>query len=108
MKNITLKPVVTEKSMSNTAAGKYVFRVNRDANKIEITNFIEKAYKVNVVSINTVNMRSKERRFRFKNKGLTPQWKKAIITLKKGQKIEGFEIKEEKKSKDKKEIKNGN
>ncbi len=99
MKNITFKPVITEKSMSNTANGKYVFRISRDINKIEIGNLIETTYKVNVVSINTVNMRSKARRFRFRQKGLTPQWKKVIVTLKKGQKIEGFEVKEEKKTK---------
>lgn len=99
MKNITFKPVVTEKSMSNTANGKYVFRVSKNINKIEIINAIEKTYKVNVTGINTINMHPKERRYRFKQKGLTSQWKKAIVTLKKGQKIEGFEIKEEKKSK---------
>ncbi|MCL5795241.1 MAG: 50S ribosomal protein L23 [Patescibacteria group bacterium] len=99
---MSLKPVISEKSMSNTASGKYIFKVSRNANKIEIANSIEKVYKVNVVSINTVNMRAKQRRFRFCWHFDSAQWKKAIITLKKGQKIEGFEIKEEKKNKEKK------
>lgn len=96
MSQILINPVITEKSMSNTAKGKYVFRVADTANKQEIAKEIKKAYKVDVKSVNIVNVRSKERRYRFKQLGQTTSWKKAIVTVKKGQRIEGFEIKEDK------------
>jgi len=99
MSQILISPIITEKSMSNTAKGKYVFRVADTANKQEIAKEIKKAYKVDVENVNIINVRSKERRFRFKQLGRTISWKKAMISIKKGQRIEGFEIKEEKASK---------
>ena len=97
MNEILISPVITEKSMSDTAQGKYVFKVNPKANKVEIGKAVERAYKVEVVSVNIINVKPKERRFRFRQTGRTSRWKKAIVTLKKGQKIADFEIKETKK-----------
>lgn len=93
MKQIIIRPVITEKSMSKTADGKYVFVVHSSCNKIEIMNEVKKAYKVEAVAVNILKVKGKERRFRGRVSGRTKDWKKAIITLKKGQKIEGFEVK---------------
>lgn len=101
MSQILLGPIITEKSMGSTAKGKYVFRVNDNANKQEIAKEVKKAYKVDVEQVNVINVRSKERRFRFKQVGQTIAWKKAVVSIKKGQRIEGFEIKEDKPNKKK-------
>lgn len=98
MSQILISPIITEKSMADIASGKYIFKVDRKANKNEIAKEVKKTYKVEVVSVNIINIRSKERRFRFRQVGRTSQWKKAIVTLKKGQKIEGFEIEKKRKS----------
>lgn len=95
MSQILLSPVITEKSMFSTAKGKYVFEVDSETNKREIIKEMKKVYKVEAIRVNIVSMRAKSRRFRFRQQGKTAAWKKAIITLKKGQRIEGFEIKQE-------------
>ena len=91
MKNpndIILSPVLTEKSsVMGEAQNKYVFSVSRDANKKEISRSVEELFKVKVEKVNTVTMRGKKKRVRFKE-GKTPDWKKAIVTLKEGQKID--------------------
>lgn len=66
---------------------KYVFEVNKRANKTEIRKAIEQAYKVKVKDVNTMIMSGKWRRVRFKP-GKTPDWKKAIVTLRQGDKID--------------------
>lgn len=83
-----LKTIVrTEKGTYILPLNKYIFRVARDANKIQIKQAIEEAYNVKVVDVNTVTMRGKWKRLRYKA-GKTPDWKKAIVTLKEGDKIE--------------------
>lgn len=104
MNQILIRPIITEKSMSETASGKYTFEVNSKTNKQEVAKAVEKAYKVNVVSVNIINVSGKTRRFRFKQVGRTADWKKAIVQLKKGQKIAGFEIKEPAKKENQKKI----
>lgn len=79
------RPLVTEKSMDLGKLGKYVFKVHPDANKIEITAAVEQLFKVNVTKVNTVSVKGKT--VRGKKMGRTPDWKKAIVTLKPGQKI---------------------
>ncbi len=76
----------TEKGTVLEAKNKYLFCVDKKANKIEIKDAIEHIYRVNVERINTTVMPGKPKRVRFKA-GLTPEWKKAIVTLKEGQKI---------------------
>ena len=83
------KPLVSEKSYGAMTGGKYVFRVRRDANKRDIAQAVAEAFKVDVVSVNTMHMRGKERR-RGKLSGFQPDWKKAVVTLKEGQKIENL------------------
>ncbi|MCM8770961.1 MAG: 50S ribosomal protein L23 [Candidatus Omnitrophica bacterium] len=77
----------TEKSTQLEPAGKYWFLVDRRANKQEIKKAVEDIYKVDVVSVNTFISHGKLKRVRFQA-GRTPELKKAIVTLKTGQKIE--------------------
>ena len=67
--------------------GKYLFWVDKAANKIEIKKAVEEIYKVKVKSVNTLTMRGKKKRVRF-IEGKTPDWKKAVVTLKAGDKID--------------------
>ena len=82
-----ISPNVTEKSTSLSEFNKIVFKVHKKANKKSIKKSIEKIFKVNVVKINTVNMREKVKMVRNK-KAYKPGYKKAIVTLKKGQSID--------------------
>ena len=82
-----ISPNVTEKSTSLSEFNKVVFKVRKNANKESIKKSIEKIFKVNVVKINTVNIREKVKMVRNK-KAYKSGYKKAIITLKKGQNID--------------------
>ena len=82
-----ISPNVTEKSTSLSEFNKVVFKVRKNANKESIKKSIEKIFKVNVVKINTVNIREKVKMVRNK-KAYKSGYKKAIITLKKGQTID--------------------
>jgi large subunit ribosomal protein L23 len=89
-RDIIIKPVVTEKSMNLMADNKYTFIVDRKANKTEIKNAIQEIFAVKVDKVRTMNLKGKPKRMgRFE--GRTPSRKKAIITLKPGQKIKLFE-----------------
>ena len=82
-----ISPNVTEKSTSFSEFNKVVFKVNKKANKKSIKKSIEKIFKVKVVKINTVNIREKIKMVRNK-KAYKSGYKKAIVTLKKGQSID--------------------
>lgn len=89
-KQIIVQPIITEKSSVLGSENKYVFRVLRNANKIEIRDAVEKVFNVKVEAVNTINMKPKRKRLgRFM--GQTSRWKKAVVTLKSGQTIENFE-----------------
>lgn len=89
---IVERPMVTEKSVSAAAQGKYTFKVNPDANKIEIREAIEQIYpNVHVLKVNTVSVRGKSYRLGRAKTGKRPDWKKAIVTLRAGESIEIFE-----------------
>jgi len=77
----------TEKGSEMLADNKYIFHVATDANKIQIKQAVEDIYSVTVKKVNTLNSHGKWRRVRYKE-GKTPDWKKAVITLKQGDKIE--------------------
>ncbi|MBP6964781.1 MAG: 50S ribosomal protein L23 [Armatimonadetes bacterium] len=85
------KPLVTEKSVDSAAAGKYTFRVSKDANKVEIAHAVEAIFSVKVDKVNTVTVRGKTRRVGRHPEGRKPDWKKAIVTLKSGQTLDIFE-----------------
>ena len=82
-----ISPNVTEKSTSLSEFNKIVFKVDKNANKKTIKKNIEKIFKVNVIKINTINLKGKTKMVRNK-KTFKPGSKKAIVTLKKGQSID--------------------
>lgn len=77
----------TEKSTAVEPKGKYLFLVHKDSNKVQIKAAVEALYKVKVKSVNTLIVRGKMKRVRYQV-GKTADTKKAIVTLKEGQKIE--------------------
>ena len=86
-----VRPVVTEKtSAAYQARGEYVFQVASDATKPAIRAAIEKLFGVKVTGVWTMNVRGKVRRM-GKTSGTRPNWKKAVVTLREGDKIEIFE-----------------
>ena len=88
-----LRPVVSEKSTVLGEQGKYVFEVAPSANKIQIKHAIEEAFankKVQVDSVNILHVSGKVRR-RARSVGMTRSWKKAIVTLRAGQRLDLFE-----------------
>jgi len=88
---IIRRPLVTEKSTRQKDEGnQYAFEVDRKANKVEIQSAIERLFKVNVVGIRTCNILGKMKRLGRKH-GKRPDWKKAIVTLKEGDRIDFFE-----------------
>ncbi len=91
MHNIIKRAIVTEKStILKEASNQYIFEVDVRANKIEIGNAIEKLFKVNVLDVKIMNMLGKKKRL-GKVIGKTKSWKKAIITLAPGSRIEVHE-----------------
>jgi len=84
------RPLITEKSTALQAQGKYAFEVAGEANKHQIKQAVEKAFKVKVTAVNVMTVPGKGRRMRGRQV-LTPSWKKAIVTLKPGDKIGFFE-----------------
>lgn len=88
MKDIILAPVVTEKTAGITADGnKVVFKVAKDANKVQIKQTVEEAFNVKVSNVNTINVRPKKKRV-GRYTGATKAYKKAIITLAEGSKLD--------------------
>lgn len=80
---------LTEKaSLLSEKQNKYVFRVSPKANKIEIRRAVEQLFHKKVVSVNTANYAGKKKRERRADFGRKPHWKKAIVTLKEGEKID--------------------
>ncbi len=91
MKNIIIKPVITEKANGMNEAGKYVFIVDKNANKIEIGKAIEKLYGVKVQDVNTMRYQGKQKTRYTKSKILTgrrPSFKKAVIQVVEGEIID--------------------
>jgi large subunit ribosomal protein L23 len=84
------RPLVTEKNSALQAQGKYAFKVAQEANKEQIKQAVEKAFKVTVTGVNVMTVAGKRRRMRGREV-TSPSWKKALVTLKPGDKIELFE-----------------
>lgn len=98
-KKILIKPVISEKSYNLASEGVYSFVVNSDATKIEIQKEIEKKFDVKVTKVRTVNIPGKRVRIgytgklaRSRRKGRRSDTKKALITLKEGDKIALFDV----------------
>jgi large subunit ribosomal protein L23 len=84
------RPLITEKNSALQAQGKYAFKVAEEANKEQIKQAVEKAFKVTVTGVNVMTVAGKRRRMRGREV-ISPSWKKALVTLKPGDKIELFE-----------------
>ncbi len=89
-RDIIIKPTISEKSTSLLADNKYTFWVDPKANKTEIKQAVEKLFNVKVEKVNTINVKGKTKRIR-QYIGKTADRKKAIVTLREGDKIEIFE-----------------
>ena len=87
---IIIKPIISERSMELVEENKYAFFVDKRANKVEIKKAVEELFDVGVKAVNTVNITGKKKRL-GRSVGRTPDRKKAIVTLKEGDKIELFE-----------------
>ncbi|MFN8277649.1 MAG: 50S ribosomal protein L23 [Chitinophagales bacterium] len=94
MNNVLIKPIITEKSTKlGEKLNRYAFRVNRDANRLEIKKAIENMYAVTVEDVNTAVIPGKlKMRYTKKGiaKGMKPAYKKAYVTLKEGQTIDFY------------------
>ena len=91
MYQVVIKQLLTEKGSMMLSEGNWVtFKVHPDANKIEIRESIQKIFSVSVLQVNTQIVRGKRRRF-GKTMGQSKAWKKAMVRLKEGDKIEIFE-----------------
>ncbi len=78
-------PILSEKGTRlSQSENKYVFKVRREANKVEVKRAIEKLYKVRVKDVNTIKVKGKSKRMGF-SMGKRPDWKKAVVTLEEGE-----------------------
>ena len=82
-----IQPIITEKATSLSEQNKVIFKIRNDASKKSIKKNIEKIFKVNVIKINTINKRAKTKIIRGRI-GIKKGYKKALVTLKKGQSID--------------------
>ena len=87
---IIIRPLITEKNTNLMMLNKYSFEVAQQANKIQIKKAVENIFEVTVEKVHTMNVRGKKRR-RGREFGYTRSWKKAIVTLAEGDRIELFE-----------------
>ena len=78
--DIIIAPIITEKSNDGLQEGKYTFKVNKKATKVEIANAVEKLFEVKVLNVNTITVKGKEKRVGV-HVGKTSDWKKAIVTI---------------------------
>ncbi|MGN6255305.1 MAG: 50S ribosomal protein L23 [Solirubrobacterales bacterium] len=89
-RTILIRPVISEKSYALIAEGKYTFRVDDRAHKTQIAQAVKEIFDVEVTEVRTAKVRSKPKR-RGLTKGRTRSWKKAIVQLAPGERIELFE-----------------
>ncbi len=89
-RQVILEPVVSEKSYALMADGKYTFRIHDRAHKTQVANAVEEIFGVHVVAVRTSKVNSKPKR-RGLHAGRSRSWKKAVVQLSPGQRIELFE-----------------
>ena len=77
---VIVKPIITEKTNNEIQFGKYTFKVNKKATKVDIKRACEKLFDVKVLSVNTIMVKGKEKRV-GRSVGMTSEWKKAIVTI---------------------------
>ena len=89
-RTVLIRPVISEKSYALIAEGKYTFRVDDRAHKTQVAQAVEEVFGVGVAQVRTAKVRSKPKR-RGLSKGRSRAWKKAIVQLRPGERIELFE-----------------
>ena len=89
--DVLIRPVISEKSVAETERNNYTFAVARDANKFQIKAAVESAFKVTVLGVRVLTVKPKEKRRGRRTLGMVPGWRKAIVTIGAGEKIELFE-----------------
>jgi large subunit ribosomal protein L23 len=87
---VLLRPLITEKGTMLAEQGKYCFQVDQRANKMQIKDAVERAFNVRVTKVNVMVMPGKQRRV-GRSVGMTSEWKKAVVTLAPGERIEFFQ-----------------
>lgn len=101
MNSNTLKrPIISEKSLDNATKGKFSFIVDRKTDKEAVSKAVTELFGVTVLDVNIANIKGKVKRTK-KGEGKRSDYKKAVVTLKKGQKIDLFEIEKEEPKKEK-------
>ncbi len=91
---VIVRPIISEKSMDESGRGKYTFEVHGDASKIQVRAAVEELFKVQVTKVTVLTTKAKEKRRgtrRGRITGWTTPWRKAVVTLAAGHKIEFFE-----------------
>ena len=86
---VLVRPIITEKSMTGTNSGRYTFAVAKAATKQEIAQAVAESFKVDVLAVNTATVKGKVRKV-GKRVGRQSDWKKAVVTLAEGQRIERY------------------
>ena len=86
---VLVRPIITEKSMTGTNSGRYTFAVAKAATKQEIAQAVADSFKVDVIAVNTLTVKGKVRKV-GKRVGKQSDWKKAVVTLAEGQRIERY------------------
>lgn len=95
MNNVLIRPVITEKSMQDAALSRYTFVVLKEANKVEIARDVAASFNVVVKSVKTSILKGKTHRTgKKRQETITAPWKKAVVEIEKGQKIELFDVTE--------------
>lgn len=95
--NVTLAPIITEKTMKSAKTNKFTFKVSKNADKRDIKKAVEKKFNVNVLDVLTIIVKPKKKRTLQRTIALEPSFKKAVVKVKDGQKIDIFDVGGEKK-----------
>ena len=89
--DVLIRPVISEKSVAQTERNNYTFAVGRDSNKFQIRDAVETEFKVTVLDVRVMWVKPKQKRRGRRTLGMVPGWRKAVVTIAAGQKIELFE-----------------
>lgn len=89
--DVLLRPVISEKSVAQTEVNNYTFAVGRDANKFQIKAAVEAEFKVTVTGVRVMWVKPKQKSRGRRTRGTVPGWRKAVVTIAAGDKIELFE-----------------
>ena len=89
--DILIRPVISEKSVAETERNNYTFAVTKSANKFEIKAAVESEFKVDVLGVRVMTVKPKKKRRGRRQMGTVSGWRKAVVTIAAGQKIELFE-----------------